>query len=431
MSIIAVAGISHHTAPVEIREKYALSREEQCTTLESLIHMSHLCESAILITCNRTEIYMVAQNANEIQSVVKQIFGAREQSSKHPPIYKKHLYTRINDDAILHLLRVAAGIDSMILGEPQILGQVRECARMARHVGSMGALLNDLFDRAIAFGKKVRSITDIDKGTASVPGAAVNLILERLQNLNLKNIVLIGTGKMNEVAARRLTGTPGAHVYVASRNIDRARSFAERIGSALPFEFSITNPAIQKADVLLTSTDSHHFLITAEQMKALMTKRNNAPILIIDIAVPRDIDPQVQNIKEVTLFNIDDLRNIVDKSLAARMAAASKAETLALKEIEKIKQRLAVKSIKPVIVAFRAHVEEQCRQEIEQLRRSLGANVPESHKKQLNRFARSLANRLAHEPLKRIKESVRNGKAPLYAELLNEMFSLPSDKEKE
>ncbi len=423
-----IIGISHSTVPIEVRERFALSEFSRETLLTKICAATGICECAILNTCNRIEIYLVAESEHAIDTVQKTIFDKGKLQQQDAKSVDEYIYRYRDEDAIFHVLKVVAGIDSLIPGESQILGQVKQCAAHARRCGTVGTILNDLFHRAVAFGKYVRTHTDIARGTVSVSSAAVNLIFERMKSLEGKTIILIGTGKMSKLAARRLVDNTGARLIVASRRLERARSFTARIPGAEPVEFSSALSFLRHADIVLTSTDAPHYLLQHDAVENIMRERKFSPLCIIDIAVPRDVDPDVQKIRGVTLCNIDDLRHIVDQTRAERRLAATKIETLARDETLKLQQRVAVRSMKPLIMSFRRYVAQQCNDEIDSLKKALGPDLSEEARTHLDNFARSLTNKLAHYPLKRIKEAARNDRTAEYKEILEDLLPEPESR---
>lgn len=429
MPIIALNGISHKTAPIEVREKFSLTLAEQEATLRRLQQLSGIHEAAILNTCNRLELYLIAESESAIFRATTATFLPKEKSPQPSINYQQFLYQLRNQEALLHLFRVSASIDSMILGEPQILSQVKGAVQFARQCHTAGTLLNNWFNRAIIFGKRIRTQTNIGRGALSIPFAAVSLILNSFESLEGKKIVIIGSGKMSEIAARRLLMNTGAELIIASRSPERAKHFAERVKEAKPVEFHFSLRFLQDADVVLTSTDAPHFLIHQEQMEEIMRGRNFRLLLIVDIAVPRNVDPEVKSIAGIKLYNLDDLQNIVDKNLEERQKEAEKIELLAKAEAEKFQHWMAVQRIKPVIIAFRQYVKEQCAEEIGRLRHLFGEELTQERERYLRRVAQSIANKISHQPLTRIKEMIYNGRGTIYAEILKEIFSLsPGEK---
>lgn len=426
--IIAVEGISHNTAPVEVREQFALTRQRQESILAQLRTLPGIRESAILNTCNRVELYVVADQESSITRASIMTFLPRDRARPQLSNYHQYIYNLRNAKAIRHLFRVSASIDSMILGEPQILGQVKQAIQLARQCNSAGTVLNKLFEYAIAFGKRVRSQTDIGKGTVSVPVAAVSLIFEHFDSLDGKTIVLIGTGKMNKLAARRLVENSNTQLYIASRDFARAKSFANHVPGAQPIEFNFALRCLMEADIVLSCTDAPHYLIYRAQIEEIMRERKFRPLMIIDISVPRNVEPEVQNIKGITLFNIDDLQKIVDKNIEARRKVAQQIEEMTKNETEKFCRWLSIHSVKPAIVALRRHIEKQCSEEVNRLRALLDRDITPEQEKFLTRLSHSIANKIAHHPIERIKQLASNGMGFHYAEILNEIFGSPEHK---
>ncbi len=425
MSIIAVNGISHKTAPIEVREQFSLTATEQEQFLQRLHQQSDITEAVILNTCNRLELYLVAQSPAAILRATMLLLLAKERQLTLNFNYRKFWYQLRDTEVVVHLMRVAASIDSMIIGEPQILGQVKNALKLARSCQTVGPLLNNLFNRAIVFGKRIRTKTNIGKGAVSVPFAAICLIKSAFDSLKDKKIVILGSSKMSEIAARRLLTESQAQLFIASRNVERAREFSAKLPGTTPVEFNFLLSFLEDADAVLTSSSAPHYLVHYEQLATVMQHRQHRPLLIVDIAVPRNVDPNVKEISGITLYNIDDLQNIVDRNLADRQKEADNIERLAQAEAAKFQQWLEVHDIKPVIIAFRQYVQQQCSAEIEHLRRVLGNSLTPEQDKHLRHLAHSIANKIAHQPLIRLKQMVADGKGTLYAEILKDIFSLP------
>ncbi len=431
MTIIAIEGISHKTAPVDIREQFSLTRTKRADLCRRFTRVPGIQEAAILDTCNRFELYLVADNEPAITRASTMAFISRDSTQSPYSTYSRFVYNYRQADAIRHLFEVACSIDSMILGEPQILGQVKDTIQHARECDTAGCILNNLFDRAISFGKRMRTQTQIGTGTVSVPTAAVKLIQDTVGELDQKTIVLIGTGKMNEIAAARLINESGARVVIASRSIERAREFTRAIPSAVPVEFDFALSCIEHADVVLSSSNAPHYLVHREQMEEIMKRRRFKPMLMIDIAVPRDVDPQIAGLDGVSLYNIDFLQNTVDKNLERRQQSIEEIETLSQQETAKFSKWLSIRDIKPVIIGFRQYIQDQCAEEMTKLRNMLGDDLTPEQRDYLDRFSRSIANKIAHQPIVRMKNLLSNGKGVNIAGLLKDLIPISDDEKKD
>nr|MDA8234004.1 glutamyl-tRNA reductase [Clostridia bacterium] len=305
-------GLNHKTAPVEVREKLTFPEHTLEDALARLRKMPAIEGCAILSTCNRTEIYATVLDVKQGMGNVRQFLA----DCLHDEICEidNYIYTHTLYDSVRHLFKVAAGLDSMILGETQILGQVRMAYQRACEQGATNAILNTLFQQAITVGKRVRTETEIDRNAVSISYAAVELGKQIFGTLAGKSILIIGAGKMSELTAKHLVSNGVTSVWVANRSYDKACSLAEQFGGeAIPFVKLFEY--MGKADIVISCTSASHYVITAEDVEAVIATRSDRPLFLIDIAVPRDIDPKVEAVPGVKLYDIDDLQNVVDRNM--------------------------------------------------------------------------------------------------------------------
>ncbi|HVQ65512.1 MAG TPA: glutamyl-tRNA reductase, partial [Terriglobia bacterium] len=317
---LALIGVSHKTAPVEVRERLAFPSDKIRTALASLLEKTHAAEAMILSTCNRVEI-VVAQgpDAQLVQDFICEYHQIPAES------ISQHLYSYKNADAIRHLFRVTASLDSMMLGEPQILGQVKEAYRLASAAGTIGSGLSPLLDRAFAVAKRVRSETGISNSAVSISYAAVELARKIFGDLSGKTVMIIGASKMGELAAKHLRRNGVASVLVTNRTFEKAVEIAKIFeGAAIPFEHFSDH--IDRADIVISSTGAPHFIITRQLAEQVIRNRRNNPVFFIDIAVPRDVDPSVNDIDNAFVYDIDDLQQVIDSNMKERMKEAGRAE---------------------------------------------------------------------------------------------------------
>ena len=342
---LTVLGLNHKTAPVEIRERFNFTAERIQKILRRLRNYDNIPEAILLSTCNRTELYMIMENRNEsvnyIKRLIKHVAGEEYDS--------KYFYNLSGTHCVRHLFRVAASLDSLIIGEGQILNQIKAAYQLSRSSGMTDTFMNTLMNRAIAVGKKVRTETRIAYSSVSVSSAAVDLAIEVLGDLSTAKILILGAGKMSELTARHLIDKGASSIIVSNRNFDHAQELAEKFnGRAI--QYSHMYEAAADADIIITSTGAPHYVLTAEGMKPLLEEREGKKLVLIDIAVPRDVDPALAEMEGVTLFNIDDLENLVDINKNFRSHEAYTAEQIIEEEIVALKERLRYLTMRPVMV---------------------------------------------------------------------------------
>ncbi len=422
--LLSVLGLSHKTAPVEIREKFAISDRALAEALRGLVQRYGVDEAVVLSTCNRVEIYTVQrQVASGTRGDVCDFFG--ELSGLERGLYNDYLYRFVGDQAVRHVFRVASSVDSMIVGEPQILGQVKEAFHKAMDCGTTGLIFNTLFSRALAVGKKVRTETSIGRSAVSVPYAAVELARKIFGTLGGKNAVVVGSGDMSETTAKHLKHAGVENLFVVNRTHERAVAMASQLGG-IPVEFNSELEFLVRSDIMISSTSSPHFLIRKSALESIMQKRRNRLLFLIDIAVPRDIDPEVNAIENVYLYNIDDLEHIVEKNVQERRSELERVELIIDGEVTKFLHWIASRDIVPTVRAFRAYLDDIRRLEIE---RSVKNSHGFTHEQllQIEYFSRALINKISHLPTAKMKQHASTGKGFSYCELLRELFELKTD----
>ena len=344
---IVLVGLNHKAAPVEVRERLAFTDAELPSALKAL--SEYVVEGAILSTCNRTEAYAVANLSSAGAEVLKRFLS--EYHDVPVGQFEPYLYVYSGQDAIRHLFRVASGIDSMVLGEPQILGQVKDAFEQADANGSIGRILSALFRHAIAVGKKTRTETDISKNAASISYAAVELAKKIFGDLTRCTVLIVGAGEVGKLTARTLLDNSAGALLVANRTYSRALDLANRFnGKAV--EFSSLREAIASSDIVISSTGGSQYIVTAEMVKYALQQRRNRPMFLIDIAVPRDIDPQVDKLENAFLYNIDDLQAVREANLREREKEARKAESIVDAETAKFLHWWSTLDVVPTIAAL-------------------------------------------------------------------------------
>jgi len=417
---VLVAGVNHRTAPVEFREKFFIPGPALEDAYASLNQYSGVEGSIILHTCNRTEVYATTRNIEEGTKDLEKFL--RQYSGLGYHELKTYLYQPNCHEAILHLFRVASGLDSMILGENQILGQVKDAYLKAIELGSSDGVLNALFQRAIYVGKKVRTETGLDKYPISISAAAVELARRCLGSLEDKTVMVVGAGEMSELTTRYLMQHGVKSVIVSNRSYDKAVLLAESLqGKAIRLDD--LPDMLPQTDILISCTAATHYVMDDNNCGESLRKRQGKPIILIDIAVPRDIDPAVGDIPGVFLYDIDDLQGVVDANYLERQRASRKAEKIIAEELEKFNQWLASLYAVPVITALRAHAEAIKQEELQKALNRMGP-ISEHQHKVLGSMANSIVNRLLHNPVITLKEMAASNQGHFYAEVVKKLFDL-------
>lgn len=417
---LVTVGLNHKTAPVEIREKLAFTENQLPEALQKLKDYAAIDGCVLLSTCNRTEIYAactdLTQGLKSIKSFLMECLHEEECEIDN------FLYIHTLYDCVHHLFRVASGLDSMILGETQILGQVRQAYQIASAAESTNKIINTLFHKAIAVGKRVRTETEIDKNAVSISYAAVELARQQFCSLAGKAILVIGAGKMSELTAKHLVASGVNSVLVSNRSFDKAVELAEKFGGRA-VRFNQLQECLVAADIVISATAARHAIITTETMNIVMQKRQERPIFLIDIAVPRDIDPEVATLKGVTLFDIDDLQNVVDRNLQVRKKEAVKAQKIVDEEIREFFSWLNTQFVVPTIVALKQLGEEIKQRELEKAFNKLG-EISERERNIIQALAHSIVNSLLHRPIVNLKNYAQTSHGHLYTEILQNLFDL-------
>ncbi len=413
---LALVGLSHKTAPVEIRERLAFTTDGLRSALTALTGRQEVNEALILSTCNRVEV--VAESSDD--AMIRE-FLCEFHQIPHDSV-SKHLYSFRNADAIRHVFRVTASLDSMVIGEPQILGQVKEAYRIAADAGTVGMHLTALMNRAFAVAKKVRTETGISQSAVSVSYAAVELARKIFGDLSGKTVMIIGASKMGELAAKHLKRAGASSVLVTNRTFERAVELAKVFqGAAVPFEHFSDH--MVGADIVITSTGAPHFVIGKNLAEQVIHRRKNKPMFFIDIAVPRDIDPTVNEIDNAFLYDIDDLQQVIDANLKERLKEAMRAEEIVDHEVQAFCLRMQARDIVPTIVELREGLEKLRRDEIERNRRHLKDLSPEQQAA-VDQITRSIVNKILHPPIEQLKELANDPQGPEVADLIRKIFNI-------
>ena len=416
MSELITLGVSYKTAPVELRERLSLTDTRIPEVLRELHSHAGVQEAVIISTCNRTEVSVVVDDPVAAETAVIGTFTSR--SELRPTELAAVMYAPRNCDAARHLFRVTAGLESMVLGEAEVQGQVKRAYEHALAAGTTGPLTNRLFTAALQAGKRVRSETRIGAGRGSVASVAVALAEEALGELSERHVVVIGAGETSELVARALHERGVATFLVANRRADRARALAERFGGAVA-SFDELPALLERADIVLASTSSPHALVGVEELEIVMAARGGRPLLLVDIAVPRDIDPACGSLEGVILRDIDDLESVVRRTASGREVESARAEDIVEAEIVRFAEWLGTLAVRPTIAALR----EQATEIVDQVLAENSARWETASERDLARIeaiARAVSNRILHEPTLRLRtlaEEHRHGRLQLAREL--------------
>jgi glutamyl-tRNA reductase len=423
MSELLAIGISHKTAPVEVRERLALPESRAIEFLRDLRGAAEVQEAIAISTCNRTELYLVVGDPVEAESRVLSMLSSH--AGIRPTELAPSIYAHRNCDAARHLYRVTAGLESMVVGEAEIQGQVKRAYDTALAREFAGPLTNHLFKAALKTGKRVRTETAISERRLSLPAVAVKLAEEQLGGLAGRPVVIIGTGETSELAARALSDTAALPVFVASRRRDRAISLARRYhGESV--DFQELPAALERADIVVAATASPHLLIESRELAEVMEGRPGRPMLLLDLAVPRDIDPASAEIKGVSLYDIDDLEAAVARNRSIRQAEARKAEGIIEEEIQKFAAWLGSLEVLPTISSLREHATEIAEQVLHD-NAGKWESASERDIERADAIARAIVNRLLHEPTVRMKE-LRDERVHARMALVRELFGLTAEE---
>ncbi len=403
MSDLFLLGVSHKTSPVALREKLAVPSGEMTERLREVVEGAGLEEVLLVSTCNRVELYGVASDA---QATAKA--RAWLESRGDPGEVASHVYLSRGNEAVRHAFRVASSLDSMVVGEPQILGQVKEAYAAATSAGVLGSVLDRCFTKAFAVAKRVRSETGIASGAVSVSSIACDLAGRMFEDLRGKRVLLVGAGKMGESAAKHLA-KQGAKLFVLNRSRERAVELAAACGGE-PRGLTELSSELAMADIAICSTSSDRFVITPELMKEVARARKYRTLFLIDIAVPRDVDPRVGQMENVFLYDVDDLQKVADENLAVRRKEADLAEHIVEREVVEFETWRRQQNLKPLIVGLRAHVRSVVAGEIERTLPKLGGD-PAANREALDRAIDAATNKLLHPVIAEIKRAADEGRA--------------------
>jgi glutamyl-tRNA reductase len=423
MNIIAI-GLNHRSASVELRERIAVPETRLAEALARLKGWPGIAEALILSTCNRVELYAVVKDTEHAFDSLREYLVKIDPTVSHEEL-APYLYYLDGQDAIRHLFRVTASLDSMVIGEPQILGQVKEAFEAALSQKTTGLVLNKVLKKAISVGKRVRTETGIAANAVSVSYAAVELAKKIFQNLAGKTVLLIGAGEMAKLAARHLIQAGMQNVMITTRNYDVAMDVAKRF-NGVPVLFSEFSREMAAADIVICSTGASSYLVGAEDVQQALRTRRNRPMFLIDISVPRNIDPAVGSLDNAYLYNIDDLQGHVEKNIEQRRQEAMKAEELVKSEVELVVKWIKSLDVIPTIVALRRKADEIQQAELNRILAKLG-DVSPRQRELVEELAAAVTNKLLHGALVALKADADSSNGPLLAEVAQRLFELGKD----
>ncbi len=417
---IVVVGLSHKTATVEVREKVAFAPTHMEKPLHALVALDDITEGVIVSTCNRVEIYVTTRDIAGGIARVKRFLADHHKVSLE--WLEPHLYAHHGEEAIRHVFRVASSLDSMVVGEPQILGQIKTSYGYAAEYKSSGIILNRFLHKAFSVAKRVRTETKIASSAVSVAFAAVELARKIFNDLSDKTVMLIGAGEMCELAAKHFLNNGVRGLMVTNRTFERAEKLADEFeGKAVRFDDLFDQ--LHKADIILSSTGAPHTIIGAGDLTEVMRRRKQKPMFFIDIAIPRDIDPAVNDVENVYLFTVDDLQEVVSANLQQRAEEARKAEEIVSQEIGQFFKWLSSLEVTPTIIALRSRFDEIRRAELEKTLANW-KDLPPDGQKRLEALTNAIMNKLLHPPTSLIKKAGQGGRTDLYVDALRALFEL-------
>lgn len=419
MQDILLIGINHKTAPVELRECLAFTEDESESALGALSRKPHIEEVLLFSTCNRVEVLVVTANkAAAIDATKDYIAEANNIPRKE---FEESLYIHEGDEAVRHIFRVASSLDSMVVGEPQILGQVKNAYRMATEAKASGVILNRLLHRTFLVAKRIRTETGIGDHAVSISYAAVELGRKIFGSLEGKNVLLVGAGEMAELAVEHLIRNRVGKIYVANRTFENGVELARRFnGQAIRFEE--ISDSLQLVDIIISSTGSPDYVITRDQVKGVIRIRRNRPIFFIDIAVPRDIDPRVNRLTNSYVYDIDDLQGVIEENIEDRQREAIKGERIVDEAVIRFREWYASLEVVPTIVALRNKLESIAETEI---KKTLQSNkIPESSIGAIQKMAGSLINKIMHDPMVYLKNDSMPGDKSKHIDTVRKLFKL-------
>jgi glutamyl-tRNA reductase len=418
---IIVVGLSHRTASVDVRERFALPESEWAGALDRLRSYQGVAEGVVLSTCNRVEVCAAVRDTDAGFEGATRFFNSYHSDAREAPT--SHLYYYASAEAIRHVFRVAASLDSMVLGEPQILGQVKDAFDAALAHKATGVVLNKLFNKAISVAKRIRTETRVAESAVSVSSAAVELARKIFRSLDATRVLVMGSGEMAELAAKSLVSHGAERIVIAARNQAKADALAREYSAQAVARDAFMDELIQ-ADIVICSTGANHYLLDARQMAEVARRRRGRPLFLIDLAVPRNIDPAVNEVEDVFLYNIDDLNSVVEANRREREKEAVKAEAIIDDELGQMLKWLRSLEVTPTIVDLRQQVERLRRAEVDRAMARYKNGSEQDLRAALEGVTSALVNKLLHTPLVVLKDEAAQTHGALYVDIVRRLFHL-------
>jgi len=423
---IAVVGLSHKTAPVEVREKLSIPEPKLEAAIAHLLSYPHLEEVAILSTCNRLEIYLVT---TETQPGIREVTQFLSEKSKLPlQQLRPHLFTLIHDDAIMHLMRVAAGLDSLVLGEGQILSQVKQTHKLSQQHKGISRILNRLFTQALTAGKRVRTETSIGTGAVSISSAAVELVQMKVHNLSNYRVAILGAGKMSRLLVQHLISKGANQIAILNRTLGRAKELAKQFPDAdlRIYTMSEMMSVIANSDIVFTSTSATEPIIDRAKLETILTP--SQPLMLVDISVPRNIATDVTELSNVQAYNVDDLKAVVAQNHESRRKMAQEAEVLLEEEVQAFEVWWRSLETVPVINCLRDKIETIREQELEKALSRLGSEFADKHQEVIEALTRGIVNKILHDPMVQLRAQQDIEARRRAMQTLQTLFNLEPEK---
>lgn len=424
---IVLVGLNHRSAPIEVRERLSIGKSSLCDVLRDLKQAAGLWECGIISTCNRVEAYATANRGDDALEILKNFLSRR--SGQPLAFLESSLYSRKQPESVRHIFRVASGLDAMMVGEKEIVAQVKEAYEKAVEAESVGTVLNALFQRALRVSKRVRTETMIDAGAVSVSSAAVQLAKKIFGDLSKRTVMIVGAGQTSEQTLKHLVDDGAGSIVASNRSYEKAVDLARTYGGRA-ISLKDCEDELARADIVISSTAAPRAIIGKEHLRTAMRRRRNRPIFLIDIAVPRDIDPQVNEIDDVYLYNIDDLKEIAETNLRKRRQEVAKCDIIVEQEVSSFMAWLNSLEAAPIIRKLHEHFESVRAEELERAMSKLPQLSDEARKK-LDTMTRRMIRRLLHSPTTRIKKVARQKNGAIRLGLVNTLFGLDEDGEEE
>jgi glutamyl-tRNA reductase len=397
-----LVGLSHKSAPIDVRERVALSGDALKAALAELKCTAGVAEAFVVSTCNRVEVFVLADG----ETAARAFFTSRS------PEASDHLYLKRGSDAVRHLFRVSASLDSMVVGEQQILGQVKEAYGLASAAQAAGSYLSRLCNRAFATAKRVRTETEIGRGATSMSQVAVELVEKIFGDLRGRTIALVGAGKMGALSAKALAVLGANQILVTNRSAERGLALAEQVGGTFR-EWEGLEALLVEADVVIVSTGAPHYVVTRESVSVAMKARRSRSMCVIDLAVPRNVDPACAELNDVFAYDVDDLERVVHSTQEARRGEALRAEAIVEAEVMAFAKERETRAALPVLASLRRHAEEIARAEAERTLAMVGEKLDEKGRRSVEAMAQAIVNKLLHGPTARLKEAASSGDSAL------------------